>query len=457
MSVFKEKICVLLFVFIIPVSLFAVDTDAIFNINSAEIKKNNLLIEEINFFGKNKSSTKYIQQILNTIHYDLMTTNLFAIDKIEESVFQDFERNKNLSKTDLTDLIMSRYSSSNYDAVLSGYLDINEKDQIELTIKLWDILDQREIFSQLYILQKDNLKKVGDRIANNIYKLLTGEQFGHFDSKLLFVAESGSIKNRKKAIAMMNFDGSDLRYITNGKNITITPVFSHYTDNEVFFLEYKKNKKPKLFKFNIKDKILTSIGDETEMTFAPNFNPNGNNEIVFSASKDGISNIFKINFNDSKVVQLTNDHAISTVPAWSPDGQYIVYVSDKSGSRKLYTMTKDGKDVKMISQNYGIYDKPSWSPDGKLISFIKIQNGVFSIGLMTPSGENERIIMNAYFVEGVKWSPNGRYLIYSKQRGPFGVDSIPSIYIMDVMTGFEYKINIPKNIGATDPDWINNE
>ena len=67
---------------------------------------------------------------------------------------------------------------------------------------------------------------------------------------------------------------------------------------------------------------------------------------------------------------------------------------------------------------------------------------------------NERNIMNAYLVEGIKWSPNGRYLIYSKQKGPYGKDSIPGLYTMDILTGLEYKLQTPANQGATDPDWI---
>ena len=117
-------------------------------------------------------------------------------------------------------------------------------------------------------------------------------------------------------------------------------------------------------------------------------------------------------------------------------------------------MNKDGTGIERISKGRGVYDKPSWSPDGKLISFVKLQGGEFYIGLMTPDGENERLIMNAYLVEGIKWSPNGRYLIYSKQKGPFGKDSIPGIYTIDILTGLEYKLNTPENQGASDPDWV---
>ena len=136
------------------------------------------------------------------------------------------------------------------------------------------------------------------------------------------------------------------------------------------------------------------------------------------------------------------------------DGEKIVFVSDKTGVRKLYIMDKNGNNVEQISHGRGVYDKPSWSPDGKLISFVKMERGEFSIGLMTPDGGSERSIMSAYLVEGVKWSPNGRYLIYSKQNSAFGKSSISGIYTIDILTGIEYKLPTPENRGAIDPDWI---
>jgi len=433
-------------------SLFAANNLTI-DVDNTEVKKINIVFEKIDYVGHSYSSRAIIDKILKTIKNDLNTTGLFSVQNSKNSVYDKYNEVKDLSNNDLTNLVISKYSQTTVDAVLSGVLEINQENKIELKVRLWDILDQRELFAKYYIINETNWKRVSDIIADNIYELLTGENSGHFDSKIIFTSETGKVKERQKRIAMVDFDGTNLRYITNGKNLVLTPVFSRYNKNEIIYLEYK-DKKPNLYKLDLSNNQLNLIGDIGEMTYAPNFNPNGSNEVVFSATKDGISNIYKLNFNDRKIKQLTFDRAISTVPSWSPDGEKIVFVSDKTGVRKLYIMDKNGDNVQMISQGRGIYDKPSWSPDGKLISFVKMEKGEFSIGLMTPKGESERSIMNAYLVEGIKWSPNGRYLIYSKQKGPFGKDSIPGIYTIDILTGIEYKIPTPLNHGATDPDWI---
>ena len=448
-----KRIYYFVFIMFLTIANSFATNDLTIDVDNTEVKKINIVFEKFDYVGSNVGNTSIMEKILKTIRDDLNTTGLFSVQSSKDSIYKNYEEVKDLSNSDLINLVVSKYSKTTVDAVLSGFLEINNENKIELKIRLWDILDQRELFGRYYIINESNWKRVGDIIADKIYEFLTGEMSGHFDSKIIFTSETGKVKERQKRIAMVDFDGSNLHYITNGENLVLTPIFSRHNKNEIIYLEYKENK-PHLYKLDLLNNQLSLIGNIGEMTYAPNFNPNGDNEIVFSATKDGISNIYKLNFDDKKIKQLTFDRAISTVPSWSPDGERIIFVSDKTGVRKIYMMDKDGGNVEMITKGRGVYDKPSWSPDGKLISFVKLEKGEFSIGLMTPKGESERTIMSAYLVEGIKWSPNGRYLIYSKQKGPFGKASVPGIYTIDILTGIEYKIPTPSNQGATDPDWI---
>ena len=427
--------------------------DLTIDINSTENKKIVVIFEKIKLINDIDDSG-LTKDILKHIEKNLDTTGLFEIKKTRKSLYDDYNKVITLPESDLVNYVMSQYSKEdNIDAVVSGYAYLNKENILEMKIRIWDILDERDILNKTFAIDTSNWKRIADILSDSIYELLTGEISGHFDTKILFVAETGEAKNRKKRIAMVNFDGSNLTYITNGDNLVLTPAFSKHNPDEIVYLEYR-NKKPNIYRKNLSTGKLSLIGSTMEMTYAPSFNPNGSNEILFSATKGGVSNIYKLDFDTGLMKQLTFDTEISTVPTWSPDGEKIIFVSDKTGIRKLYVMNKDGTEVKRISKGRGVYDKPSWSPDGKLISFVKIQGGEFYIGLMTPDGENERLITNAYLVEGIKWSPNGRYLIYSKQEGPFGKESIPSIYTIDILTGTEYRINTPENQGASDPDWV---
>lgn len=449
----KKIYFILLTMFFVNISFAR--NDLTIDIDGTANKKNSIVFENIKIINT-YDDFNITEKIIENIEKNLNTTDLFKVIKSKKSIYNDYDKVINMTESDLTNLVITKYSKNNIDAVFGGYIYLNDNNDLELKVKLWDILDQREILNKSFIVDNSNWKNISDIISDSIYELLTGEISGHFDSKILFVSETGGAKNRKKRIAMIDFDGSNLTYLTNGDNLVLTPAFSKHNKDEVVYLEYR-NKNPHIYRKNLATNKLTLIGNNMEMTYAPNFNPNGSNEILFSAAKNGISNIYKLNFDDGLIKQLTFDSDISTVPSWSPDGEKIVFVSDKTGIRKLYIMNRDGTDTRMISKGRGVYDKPSWSPDGKLISFVKMEKGEFYIGLMTPNGDNERNIMNAYLVEGIKWSPNGRYLIYSKQKGPFGKDSIPGIYIIDILTGIEHKINTPENQGATDPDWVRNK
>jgi TolB protein len=175
---------------------------------------------------------------------------------------------------------------------------------------------------------------------------------------------------------------------------------------------------------------------------------------LLSAIDEGNSDIYELNIAANSAQRLTKSPAIDTTPTYSPDVKYITFASDRDGSQQLYVMDVSGSSVKKISLGEGSYSKPVWSPDGKLIAFTKSKGGKFYIGVMTPSGSGERLLTSGYLVEGARWSPSGRYLIFSRKNSPYGQSSVPRIYIVDVLTGFEVELPIPAGEGATDPDWV---
>ena len=328
----------ILYIFILLFSFVNLSnaTDLTIDIDNLESKKINILFEKFKIAeDKNANSNeKIIKKIFNKVKDNLNTTGLFSVKKINESIYDN--NNKNTSSVDLNTAIINKYSKTTMDAVLGGYLETNSEGKVELRVKLWDILDQRELFSKIYLINDLNWKRTADIIADRIYENLTGELMGHFDSKIIFISETGKAKNRQRRVAIMDFDGSNLQYITNGTNMVLTPIFSKSKQNEIIYLEYR-DEKPHIFKLNLATRKLKLIGDVAEMTYAPNFNPTGANEIVFSGTENGYSNIYKINFDEGFVKQLTHDKAISTVPSWSPDGEKIVSFANQ---------------IKLVLENY---------------------------------------------------------------------------------------------------------
>src|SRR5690606_25823856 len=232
----------------------------------------------------------------------------------------------------------------------------------------------------------------------------------------------------------------------------LTPVFLKKPD-EIMYLRYVGNNKPQLYNLNIAQMTAQKVGGFLETTFAPAVHPQDSNLILFSVIEGGNSNIYEMNLLTNRVTKLTNNRSINTTPSYSPDGSKIVFASDRGGEQKLYIMNADGSGVNLITKERGAYSKPVWSPDGSTIAFTRIRAGNFGIGLITPDGRNEKIITNGYLVEGAKWSPNGRYLIYSKQESAYGRESVPKLYIIDIVTGYERQLPTIAKEGASDPDW----
>lgn len=428
-----------------------------FKIKGDEIPKSKILI--YGFDEANSYVSKDASKIVEQIRENLTSTALFDVISHQDYIKLFNIKNKssfNISRSNLsinTVPDFNKYASVGIDALLIADVGFNASEsKLELKVRLWDILDERQMFGKYYLTGQDRYKKMSNMISNKVFESITGEKSGHFDSQIAYIAESGNPRKRVKRIALMDFDGGNFRYLTDGEDLVLTPSFSK-NPGELFFLRYFKNR-PQIFYLDIEKKIISKLSKIKKTTFAPYAHPQNPNLLLFSIiDSRGASNIYEMNRYSDRITKLTRGRAINTTPSYSPDGKKIIFSSDRSGTEKIYVMNYDGSNTKKISNGRGSYSKPIWSPDGSLIAFTRVSKNRFYIGVMTPDGKNERVITSAYLVEGARWSPNGRYLIYSKKTSPYGKGSIPKIYIMDIVTGYERMLPTPDSEGATDPDW----
>lgn len=361
------------------------------------------------------------------------------------------------SKTPLVSVEMlpdfTKYKKTDVGAIVVAEFNYDLKGDLEIRLRLWDVLDQRQLFGKFYSASRQNYKTLANLISDEIFKSLTGEQKGHFNTKIAYISESGNPRNRKKRLATVDFDGENRKFITNGRNIVLTPAFAKNPD-EIYYVSYQSKKYPQIYSLNTRNNTSKSVGNFHTMTYAPSPHPTNPNTILLSAIYNGNSDIYKLNIAQNKALRLTSSKSIDTTASFSPDGQKIAFSSDRKAGQKIYLMNSDGTNIKKISKGRGHYAKPVFSPDGNHIAFTVQRKGRFYIGVMNKDGRNEQILTTGYMAEGAKFSPSGRYLLYSKTLGPYGQKSIPHLYTIDIVTGFEYKIPLPKNEGATDPDWV---
>jgi TolB protein len=337
----------------------------------------------------------------------------------------------------------------NAQALVTGTVQTQPDGKSRVEFRLWDVGAETQLAGFAYTTTKQNWRRIAHIIADEIYKRITGED-GYFDTRIVYIAESGPALNRIKRLAIMDQDSANNQYLTDGRSLVLTPRFSPSVQ-EITYLSYAAGV-PRVYLFNIDTGQQESVGDFPGMTFAPRFSPDGN-RVVLSKTMSGGSNIYSLDLRTRRLTQLTNGSAIDTSPCYSPDGSKIVFNSDRGGSQQLYVMGADGGGAQRISFGSGKYATPVWSPRGDLIAFTKIDGGQFSIGVMHPDGSGERILTQDFLVEGPTWAPNGRVLMYfrgaptTKSGGGGG----SRLFSIDLTGGNQREIATPGD--ASDPAW----
>ena len=380
-------------------------------------------------------------------------------EKIAQVVTADLERSGLFSAIDPgafinTDNTSSAPQFSNWRAVgaqalLTGGAVLEGDGRVRVEFRLWDVLAGSQMIGLRLFTAPSNWRRIAHLISDAIYKRLTGED-GYFDTRIVYISESGPYLDRIKQLAIMDQDGYNHEFLTDGSYMVLNPRFSP-TSQEISYLSYY-NDTPRVYLFDIETGKREMLGEFEGMTFAPRFSPDGK-KVIMSKAERGNSDIFVMELATRHVQQLTTHSAIDTSPSYAPEGDYVTFNSDRGGSQQLYVMNSDGNNIKRISFGTGIYATPVWSPRGDLIAFTKQTGGKFYIGVMRPDGTGERILTESFFEEGPTWSPNGRVLMYYRKypydnRGGGGDTQLWSVDL----TGYnERQIITP--LDGSDPAW----
>ena len=330
----------------------------------------------------------------------------------------------------------------NAQALVNGQVTV-EGGRLTVNFRLWDVYSEQQLLGLQVTSTPDNWRRVAHKISDAVYERLTGEK-GYFDTRVVFVSESGDRLNRRKQLAIMDQDGANPSYLTDGSYIVMTPRFSS-TSQEITYMALRPEGSS-IYLFNLESGRRETLGNFPGMVFAPRFSPDGG-RVAFSVERAGNTDIYVMDLRSRSTNRLTSDPSIETSPSFSPDGSRIVYNSDRGGSAQLYIMDTSGGGARRISFGSGRYTTPVWSPTGEYIAFTKQAGGQFHIGIMKPDGSDERILTTSYLDEGPTWAPNGRVLMFSRET-PGGA---PRLWTVDVTGRIERAAPYPGS--GSDPAW----
>lgn len=297
-------------------------------------------------------------------------------------------------------------------AVLYGGVTPRADGRVDVGFRLYDPYRQCQLVSYQFTATSEQWRRIAHKISDVIYQRMTGEA-GFFDSRVLFVSESGTQLNKLSRLTIVDQDGYNPVFLTQGDEIIMSPRFSASNPDEVTYVALGKDYS-RIYLYNLSTGRRESLGEFDGQVLAPRFSNDGT-KIAFSIIRGGNTDVYVMNLRTRQLSRLTSDPGIDTSPSFSPDGNQIVFTSDRSGSARLYTMRADGSGQRAISRGGGSYTAPAWSPRGDMIAFTKQSGGRFHIGVMKSDGTGERILSSSYFEEGPSWAPNGRYIAFARQ------------------------------------------
>jgi len=390
------------------------------------------------FIAENAGADRYARDIARVIASDLAGTGLF----------REIPAQAHISRVTSFDapVAYADWKAINAQALITGAVSASG-DRIVVKFRLYDVFSGQQLGEGLQFAgTPQSWRRMAHKVADAAYSRITGEG-GYFDSRVVYVSEAGPKNARLKRLAVMDYDGANIQYLTGSEAIVLAPRFSP-TGDRILYTSYASGF-PQITLMDVGSLQTRALGEQPgTMTFAPRFAPDGRT-VVFSLERGGNSDIYTVDTASGALQQLTNAPSIETAPSFSPDGSQIVFESDRSGTQQLYIMSAGGGEARRLSGGQGRYGTPVWSPRGDLIAFTKQNAGRFHIGVMRTDGSEERLLTASFLDEGPTWSPNGRVIMFTRETS--GEGGSASLFSVDI-SGRNLR-QITTEGAASDPAW----
>ncbi len=405
-----------------------------FDLNQGNIQPMPIAIPD--FLSETPADAETARAITAIITANLKRSGLFA--PIDPAAF--------IEKITNTDVLprFPDWRAINAQALATARIGRQPDGRLRADFRLYDVFGGAQLFGHRYLASPENSRRIAHIISDAIYERLTGEA-GYFDSRVVFVDETGPKERRIKRLALMDQDGANVRYLTNGADLVLTPRFSP-SSQEITYMSFGQGE-PRVYLLNTETQQREVVGNFPNMSFSPRFSPDSQ-RVIMSLQQGGNSNLFVMDLRSKAATRLTDTPAIDTAPCYSPDSTRICFESDRGGKPQIYVMAATGGPAHRISFGEGSYSTPVWSPRGDTIAFTKQSEGKFAIGIMRPDGQGERILTEGYHNEGPTFAPNGRVLMFFRDPGG---NSGPTLYSIDITGRNELRVPTPSY--ASDPAW----
>jgi len=398
----KKKILPLIFLIIFSLTSWS-EARVYLDINSPSFVQIPIVLPK--WKAVEKTPSNVVEKIYETVSNDLTLSGFFKVITYP-TLPPTLQRKEGIPGS----VVLQEWTAGGGEILLAGEVSAHSDPlDISVTFHLFDLVEEKHLVGKQYEGSVQLIRHMAHRIADEVVLQVTGERGVH-TTKVAYVVAQG----QSKEITTADFDGANIRPITQNQSINISPAWTP-DGKKIAFTSYLK-RNPDLYLIDLDGKGLQRFSYSPGLNASPSWAPGGK-EIALMMGMDGKSEIALIDADGKNPKKLTQSHGDEASPSWSPDGKRIAFVSDRSGPPQIYVMGRDGSNVRRLTFEGNYNTSPAWSPKGDQIAFCGRVGGRFEVFVIRPDGTGlQRLTSNSGHNEKPSWTPDGRYIAFSSTR-----------------------------------------
>ena len=343
------------------------------------------------------------EDIAKIVSEDLYRTGRFAIMPKHTLPEQPLDSNQ---------IQFSQWQAAGMPHLVVGRI-LSREGAYTVEFELFDVLKGKQMIGYRYPANTQNIRQIAHQISDQIYHTLTGER-GVFSTRIVYVTVQRNDKKVQYHLYIADVDGANPRMMLESPEPIFSPTWSP-DGQHIAYVTYQgdgRNKGMAIYIQEISTGQRKVVSAEQGMNAAPAWSPDGT-RLALTLSKDGNSEIYILNLQDSALTRLTNNPAIDTEPEWSPDGKSLVFTSNRGGRPQIYRISSQGAKAQRLTFKGSYNARPRFSPNGEQLALLHNGGNGYQIAVLDLKSKQYKILTKTSLDESPCFAPNGSMILYT--------------------------------------------